>query len=303
MAIFLDASARVIVQGITGRVGSTFAGRMRAHYSNLVGGVSPGRAGSDVHRVPVFGTVDAAVQATVANTSVVVVAAQHLEGAVREALDAGIRLIWCYADGVPTHTTMRLVHRARMVGARLIGPNSAGIVSPGKASASELNEDVLPLRPGSVGIASKSGSLAYDIISDIYARTHQGQSTVVCVGGDPILGTSLLECVKAFEADEETKVVVLIGEIGGTDELEVAQFARTMRKPLVAHIAGRSAPPGKRMGHAGALINGRCDTVEAKVSALRESGASVAETFDEIPELVAQHSARWASTGAGMRHG
>jgi succinyl-CoA synthetase alpha subunit len=259
---------------------------MRAHYPNLVGGVSPGREGIEVHGVPVYGTVQKAVRCAGANTSVVVVPAIHVESAVQEALAAGIRLIWCYADGVPTHITMRLVHMARRRGARLIGPNSAGIVSPGKASASELNEDVLPLCAGPVGIASKSGSLTYDIVSDLYAQTGLGQSTVVCVGGDPILGTSLLECVRAFEEDPETELVIIVGEIGGSDELEVAEFARTMRKPMIAYIAGRAAPPGKRMGHAGALINGHSDTADAKVAALRQAGVSVADTIDAVPKLV-----------------
>jgi succinyl-CoA synthetase alpha subunit len=263
---------------------------MARHYPNLVGGVTPGRGGQQVDGLPVFDTVAQAVAATGADASVVVVPAAGVEDAVLEAAAAGVRTVWVYTEGVPTMTTVRLVAALRGSGTRLLGPNAAGVVSPGKASLSELNEDSIPLRPGPVGIASKSGSLAYEACEQIERRCGLGQSSVVCVGGDTVLGTTLAECVALFATDPETELVVLLGEIGGQDELEVARLVPRLGKPLFAYVAGHFAPPGKRIGHAGALISAQADTAAAKSAALAAVGAFVAPLVTDLPVLISRHA-------------
>jgi succinyl-CoA synthetase alpha subunit len=290
MPILVDEQARIIIQGITGRVGTAFAERMARHYPNLVGGVTPGRGGNRVLDRPVFDTVSQAVAATGANASVVVVPAPGVEDAVLEAAEAGIQTIWVYTDGVPTHTTVRLVAALRPRGARLIGPNAAGVVSPGRATLSELSEDEIPLRPGPVGIASKSGSLVYEACYLIERHCGLGQSSVVCVGGDPVLGTTLAECVELFGRDEQTGLIVLLGEIGGPDELEVAKLVPALGKPLFAYVAGHFAPPGKRIGHAGALVGGESDTAATKSAALESAGARVARLVTDLPALIQRYA-------------
>lgn len=286
MAILVDERSRVVIQGITGNIGRSFAERMARHYRNFVGGVTPGKGGSLVAGVPVFDSVAEAVEATGANTSVITVPAPFVKDAVYEGLDAGIRVLSIYTEHVPIHDATQFVRFALLRGARLVGPNAAGVVSPGKASAAELNEDQLPLRPGPVGVMSKSGTLSYEVIDGLGARG-LGQSTVCCLGGDPILGTTFREALELFEADPETRVVVLLGEIGGTDEMAAAEFIPRAAKPVVAYIAGRAAPPGKRMGHAGAIVTRAADTAAAKMEILRKAGARVAEDLSEIPEMVA----------------
>jgi succinyl-CoA synthetase alpha subunit len=286
MAILVDEQSRVIIQGITGRVGMSFASRMVRHYSNLVGGVTPGRGGEQVLGLPVFNTVAQAVAQTGATASLVVVPAPGVEDAVLEAAEAGIETISVYSEGVPTHTTVRLVAALRSRGARLVGPNAAGVVSPGRASLSELSEDQIPLRPGPIGIASKSGSLAYDACYQIAHYCGLGQSSVVCVGGDTVLGTTLAECVALFASDDQTKLIVLLGEIGGPDELEVASLVPQLGKPLIAYVAGHFAPPGKRIGHAGALVGAEADTAAAKSAALESAGARVARLVTDLPALI-----------------
>lgn len=290
MAILVNRDDRIIIQGITGRVGSSFAERMGRHYPNLVGGVSPGRGGALVHSRPVFDTVAQIVAALGATASVVVVPAAGVEDAVLEAVSAGIRTVWVYTEGVPTRTTLRLVEAVRARGARLIGPNAAGVVSPGQASLSELSEDQIPLRPGPVGIASKSGSLAYEAAYQIERRRGLGQSSVVCVGGDTVLGTTLADCVELFGADPQTELVVLLGEIGGSDELEVAKLVPRLSKPVFAYVAGHCAPPGKRIGHAGALIGGLADTAGSKSAALEAAGAYVARLVTDLPGLIHRYA-------------
>lgn len=285
MAIIINESSRVIIQGITGKKGRTFAERMAKYYSNFVGGVTPGKGGQIVAGKPVFNYVEEAVKELNANTSVVVVAAPFVKAAVIEALDAGIKTIWVYTDKVPVHETMIMVQYAKLKGATLVGPNSAGLVSPGKASAGELNEEQLPLVPGNVGLISKSGSLAYEVIN-LINEAGFGFSTAICIGGDPILGTTCGDVLRAFKDDEETKAVVMIGEVGGTDEIDDMDIIKEMNKPVVAYISGHTAPPKKKMGHAGAIVNGSSDTAAAKTAALKEAGVITATCIEEIPKAL-----------------
>lgn len=285
MAIIVNEFSRVIIQGITGRIGRTFAERMAKYYDNFVGGVTPGKGGQIVSGKPVFNNVEEAVLKLNANTSVVVVAAPFVKSAVIEALDAGIKTIWVYTDKVPIHETMIMVQYAKLKGATLVGPNSAGVVSPGKASAAELNEEQLPLIPGSVGLVSKSGSLSYEVIN-IISEAGFGFSTVICIGGDPVLGTTSGDVLEAFKNDDETKAVVLIGEVGGTDEIDNIDIIKQMNKPVVAYISGHTAPPKKKMGHAGAIVSGNSDTAAAKTSVLQDAGVITAMCIEEIPEAL-----------------
>ena len=241
MAIIVDRDSKIIIQGITGTTGRTFAERMSKYYDTLVGGVTPGKGGSDVFGVPVFNFVHEAVEKVGANTSLVAVPAKFVKDAVMEAVDAGIKTIWAYTDKVPVHDAMEMIQYAKLHGVRLIGPNSAGVVSPGKASAAEHNEEQLPLIEGNVGIISKSGSLSYEVINLIYEGGF-GFSTVICIGGDPILGTSCRDVLKLFKNDEETKAIVIIGEIGGTDEIECVDVIADIKKPIIAYISGPTAP-------------------------------------------------------------
>lgn len=285
MAIFIDESSRVIIQGITGKKGRVFAERMAKYYSNFVGGVTPGKGGETVAGKPVFDYVEEAVKKLNANTSVIVVAAPFVKGAVIEALDAGIKTLWVYTDKVPVHETMIMVQYAKLKGAVFVGPNSAGLVSPGKASAGELSEEQLPLHPGNVGLLSKSGSLSYEVI-DLINEAGFGFSTAICIGGDPILGTTCGDVLKAFKDDEETKAVVMIGEVGGTDEIDTLDIIKEMNKPVIAYISGHTAPAKKKMGHAGAIVNGSSDTAEAKTAVLKEAGVITANCIEEIPKAL-----------------
>lgn len=287
MAIIIDESSRVIIQGITGKRGKVFAERMAKYYSNFVGGVTPGKGGQTVSGKPVFNHVEEAMKALGANTSVVLVAASMVKGAVIEALDAGIKTIWVYTDKVPVHETMAMVQYAQLKGATLVGPNSAGLVSPGKASAAELSEEQLPLNPGNVGVVSKSGSLSYEVIN-LISEAGFGFSTVICIGGDPVLGTTCGDVLKKFKDDEETKAVVLIGEVGGTDEIDNMDVIREMGKPIIAYISGHTAPPKKKMGHAGAIVTGGSDTAAAKTAILKDAGVITANCIEEIPKALKQ---------------
>jgi succinyl-CoA synthetase alpha subunit len=286
MAILIDESSRVIIQGITGRIGKIFSDRMAKHYSTFCGGVKPGFRGSMADR-SIFPSVAAAVAETGANASIVVVPATAVKEAVLEAIEAGIRLVWVYADGVPVHDSLYFINYARIKGTRIIGPNSAGIVSPGKASCSELHEDVLPLRPGRIGILSKSGSISYEVI-DILSSYNYGFSSVLCIGGDPVCGTSLADGLSLFAADRQTDVIVLLGEIGGTAEIEAARVIPSVGKPVVAYVTGWHAPAEKTMGHAGAVIHGDKDTATAKSAILAQYGARVATSLESIGRLVDQ---------------
>jgi succinyl-CoA synthetase alpha subunit len=285
VAVLVDQRSRILIQGITGNIGANFATETaRLYPAVMVAGVTPGRGGQSVAGVPVYDSVAEAVARHGADTSLVCVPAPAVKDSVVEAIDAGIRTISVYTEGVPLHEAVQLVAYARAQGVHLLGPNAAGVLSPGKAGIGEITEGYFPTRPGALGVVAKSGSVVYESVA--LTAEVAGQSTLVCLGGDPILGTTFLDVLQLFEADPETRAVVLIGEIGGPDEFAAADFVRTMRTPVVAYVCGHAAPPGKKMGHAGAIVSGSRDTAAAKSEALRAAGARVARTLPEIPDLL-----------------
>ena len=283
MAILLDARSRILIQGITGHTGRNLAARLTAEGSSLVGGVSPQRAGTTVVDLPVFASCYEAVAATGANCSFVSVPAPFARSATLEALDAGIVTVVVYTEGMPLLDAIHVVAYARRRNARLLGPNAAGCVSPGLANLSDLNGTLL--RQGPVGIVSKSGTLTYEVI-DSLNRFGLGQSTVACLGGDPVVGLGHADVLEMFEADPATAAVVLIGEIGGRSELEAARVVKRMRKPVVAYIAGKHAPVGKRMGHAGAMLGSPQENVPGKRAALEKAGATVVDDVLGVGDAV-----------------
>lgn len=286
VAVFVDEQTRVVIQGITGSTGRAFAERMLADGTPLVAGVTPGRGGGMVGTVPVYNSVFEAVRAQGATASLIVVPPSAVEAAFFEAAAAGIRTVTVYTEHVPVQDTMRMLAVARYYGTRLFGPNSAGLVSPGRANMSDLSR--LPLRSGTVGIVSKSGTLTYEVIGGL-DRYGLGESTVVCLGGDPLVGTRSADVLRAFADDPQTEVVVLIGEIGGVAEVEAAaawRAAAGQHKPLVAYIAGQAAPPGKQMGHAGAIISRESETAVAKMRQLGDDGVVVATLITDVAETV-----------------
>lgn len=284
MAILVDRDTRVVVQGITGREGSFHAQQMVAYGTQVVAGVTPGKGGQTVEGIPVFDTVRQAILATQANTSIIYVPARFAADAILEAADAGVSLSVCITEGIPTLEVVRVRRCLEGGRTRLIGPNCPGIITPGQAKVG-----IMPAQihlPGPVGVVSRSGTLTYEVVHAL-SQAGIGQSTCVGIGGDPIIGTDFVDVLRLFESDAETQAVVLIGEIGGNDEERAADFIRSaMSKPVVAFVAGRSAPPGKRMGHAGAIISGGSGTAEEKIQALRAAGAAVANLPGEIPALV-----------------
>jgi succinyl-CoA synthetase alpha subunit len=285
MSIFIDGSTRLVVQGITGRDGSFHARQMIEYGTNVVAGVTPGKGGQTFDgSVPVFDTVADAVEETGANASVIYVPAAFASSAIFEAADAGVDLIVCITEGVPVADTMRALPYVREKGARLIGPNCPGLIAPGIGKVGILPGQIVA--PGPVGIVSRSGTLTYEVIFQ-FTRQGIGQSTCVGIGGDPLIGTDFVDCLQAFEADPETRAVAMIGEIGGTDEQVAAEFVRDhMSKPVVGFIAGQTAPPGRRMGHAGAIISGSEGTAAEKVKVFRECGIAVAERPADLVGLV-----------------
>jgi succinyl-CoA synthetase alpha subunit len=285
MSVLVDRDTRVLVQGITGHQGTVHARQMRAFGTQVVAGVTPGKAGTTIEEVPVFDSVRDAVRATQANTSCIFVPAPFAKDALLEAVDAGIRLSVIVTEHIPFHDMLVMYHYARSRGARIIGPNCPGIAAPGKAKVGIIPNVVF--QPGRVGVISRSGTLTYEIVNGI--REHGlGQSTCIGLGGDPVVGTSFVDALPYFEQDPETEVLVMVGEIGGTAEEEAADYIQAkFTKPVVAYIAGRSAPPGKRMGHAGAIISRGRGTAESKLGALQTAGAKVARFPYEIPDLVA----------------
>jgi len=284
VSIFVDETTRVCVQGITGRDGSFHTERMLAYGTNVVAGKTPGKGGETVHGVPVFDSVEEAVGETGANASVLFVPARAAAGAAIEAAEAGVGLIVCISEGVPTLDAARVYRRLSDLGVRMIGPNCPGIISPGKTKLGIMPGDIHTR--GAVGVVSRSGTLTYEVVDQL-RRDGQGQSSVLGIGGDPIIGTNFIDALSAFEHDGETEAVVLIGEIGGTDEEQAAEFVREhMTKPVVGFIAGRTAPPGKRMGHAGAIIAGGRGTAQEKIEALSGAGIPVADRPSEIPGLL-----------------
>jgi succinyl-CoA synthetase alpha subunit len=285
MSIFIDESTRLVVQGITGRDGSFHTRQMMEYGTDVVAGVTPGKGGQTFDdSVPVFDTVVEAVTERGANTSVVYVPAAFAADAVLEAAEAGIRLIVCISEGVPVQDMMRVLPFVKERGARLIGPNCPGLITPGVCKVGILPGQIVT--PGPVGVVSRSGTLTYEVVFQL-TRAGIGQTTCVGIGGDPLIGTDFVDCLEAFEADPDTKAVCMIGEIGGTDEQVAAEFVRDrMSKPVVGFIAGRTAPPGRRMGHAGAIISGSEGTAEEKMRAFRECGIAVAELPADFVGLI-----------------
>jgi len=285
MAVLIDQNTRVLVQGITGREGEFHTRQMLEYGTQVVAGVTPGKGGQEVLGVPVFDTVKQAVAATGADASVIFVPAPFAADAVLEAADAGVRLVVCITEGIPVQDMVKTVALVRQKGVRLIGLNCPGIMTAGQCKIGIMPGNIFT--PGPVGLISRSGTLTYEIV-DLLTKSGLGQSTCIGIGGDPVLGSTFADLLPLFEADAETQAIVLVGEIGGSDEEIAAEYIRTMRKPVVGLISGRSAPPGKRMGHAGAIISGRTGTPQAKVDALRAAGVPVADALYEIPELVKQ---------------
>lgn len=283
MSILLDTTTQVIVQGITGREGQYHTRNMRSAGTNLVGGVTPGKGGTTVEGLPVFDTVAEAKVATGTNASCIFVPAAGAADAIMEAASAGIALIVCITEGIPVIDMTRAILVVREHGARLIGPNCPGLCTPGHGKIGIIPYEIF--KPGPVGFISRSGTLTYEVIA-LLSEAGFGQSTCIGIGGDPIIGSTFVDHLKLFEEDPETKAVVMCGEIGGSDEEDAAEYITTMSKPVVAFISGRTAPPGKRMGHAGAIISGNTGTAQGKVAALEVAQVPVAETIFDIPELV-----------------
>jgi succinyl-CoA synthetase alpha subunit len=285
MSILVDGSTRLVVQGITGREGAFHATRNKAYGTSVVAGVTPGKAGQDVDGIPVFNTVRDAVEATEANTAMVFVPPRFATDAIYEALDSGVELVVCITEGIPAHDMMRIYTHLRRGGQTLIGPNCPGAISPGVASVGIMPTQVF--QPGRVGLVSRSGTLTYQISKEL-ALQGIGQSTVVGIGGDSVVGSSFIDILERFEADPETDLVVMVGEIGGAEEEKAAEYiADNMTTPVVAYIAGFQAPPGKQMGHAGAIITGSAGTAQAKKEALEAKGVAVGTNPTEVAELVA----------------
>ncbi len=287
MSILVDKNTRLLVQGITGNEGTFHTRAMLAYGTNVVAGVTPGRGGQMAvdGNVPVFNTVREAVKATGANVSWIAVPAElNATDPILEAVDAGIPLIISLAEGIPANDMVATYEVVRRSGARLIGPNCPGLLTPGQAKVGIIPGHIAT--PGPVGVVSKSGTLTYEAV-DALTRLGLGQSTIVGIGGDPIIGTSFIDVLELFQADDETKAIVLIGEIGGTAEQEAAAFIKAnVTKPVVSFIAGQTAPPGKRMGHAGAIISGGEGTAQEKIAALEAVGVRVAKLPTDIAQLV-----------------
>lgn len=287
MAIFVDDKTKVVVQGATGHQGVFHIGEMLDFGTKVVAGVTPGKAGQEVHGVPIFNDVKDAVDETSANTTLVLVPAHFAKDAVFEALDAGIKTVVVITENIPFHDAMEFVHYAKYKDAVLVGPNSPGIASPGKSKVGILPGGIF--LKGNVGVASRSGTLTYEIVNSL-SEKGMGQSTCVGLGGDPITGTSFIGALDAFEKDKDTKAIVLVGEIGGTAEEEAAEYiTKNISKPVFAFIAGRTAPPGKRMGHAGAIIARGKGTAASKIKAFEKAGVKLAKFPTDIADLVEKY--------------
>jgi succinyl-CoA synthetase alpha subunit len=292
VSVFVNAETRLVVQGITGRDGSFHARQMIEYGTRVVAGVTPGKGGQTFDgTVPVFDTVADAVKSTGANTSVVYVPPALAAGAIAEAADAGISLIVAITEGIPVFDLARMLPFVREKGARLIGPNCPGLITPGVAKVGIIPGQICA--PGRVGLVSRSGTLTYEVVNHL-TRNGIGQSTCLGIGGDPIVGTNFIDALAAFQEDPGTDAIVMMGEIGGTDEQKAAQYvARHVTKPVVGFIAGQTAPPGRRMGHAGAIVSGSSGTAAEKIAAFREAGIAVMERPADVVKLV--------SEGLGLR--
>ena len=285
MSIFVNDRTRLLVQGITGRDGSFHTRQMVAYGTRVVAGVTPGKGGSEFEGIPIYDTVVEAVESSGANTSIIYVPPAFAADAIYEAVSAGIELLVCITEGIPVLDMTKIYRFVKENGSRLIGPNCPGVISPGKSKVGILPGHIF--RPGSVGVVSRSGTLTYEIVFQL-TSAGLGQSTCVGIGGDAIIGTDFIDCLERFEADEETRAVVLIGEIGGNDEQRAAEFIeKSMEKPVVAFVTGQTAPPGRRMGHAGAIIQGSGGTAREKIEAFEKAGVQVAQVPAEISRLLA----------------
>jgi len=286
MAILVDSGTRLVVQGLTGSEGRFHGLRNRSHGTNVVAGVTPGKGGQDVDGVPVFDSVAAAVRETAANAAMVFVPAPFAADAMYEAVGAGVDTVVCITEGVPAHEMLRLHAFVEARDVRVVGPNCPGALSPGKANVGIIPAEIF--REGSVGLVSRSGTLTYQIGHEL-TQLGLGCSTIVGIGGDPIVGSSFIDILRLFEADEQTEQVIIVGEIGGDEEEKAAAYIESeMSKPVVGYIAGYAAPPGKTMGHAGAIISGSAGTATAKKEALEERGIRVGKTPTEAAQIVAE---------------
>ena len=286
MAVVVDRDTRLVVQGATGREGAFHTLRNRACGTNVVAGVTPGKGGSDLEGIPILDTVARAVAETGANTTMVFVPARFAADAIYEAVDAGIGTVICIAEGLPAHEMLRIYNYIRPKGITMLGPNCPGALSPGKANVGIIPAEIF--REGPIGVVSRSGTLTYQIGHELTQRG-LGNSTIVGIGGDPVVGSSFIDILGRFEADDETEVIVMVGEIGGDEEEKAAAFIEAeVSKPVVAYIAGFTAPPGKTMGHAGAIISGSSGTAQAKKDALEARGVRVGTTPTEVAELAVE---------------
>ena len=284
MAILVDRTTKVVVSGITGREGTFHALRNLAYWTQVVAGVTPGKAGRDVEGIPVFDTIADAVEATGANTSLIFVPPRFATEAIYEAADSELRLVVCITEGIPVRDMARVASYLRGKSSTLVGPNCPGVISPGKSNVGIITGEICT--PGRVGLVSRSGTLTYQIVHEL-TQQGIGQSTCVGMGGDPVHGVGFLESLALFNWDPETDLVVMVGEIGGDDEERAAEYiAQEMTKPVVGYIAGFTAPVGKRMGHAGAIVTGSSGTAQAKAEALEAAGVKVGRTPTEVTELV-----------------
>ena len=285
MSIFVDRSTRLVVQGITGREGAFHARQMLEYGTSVVAGVTPGKGGQKFeNRVPVFNTVADAVAETHANCAIIYVPPMAAAGAIFEAVDAGIPLIVCITEGIPVMHMSRVMPFVRSRGARLIGPNCPGLITPGESKVGIIPGNICS--PGRVGLVSRSGTLTYEVVNQLTSNGI-GQSTCVGIGGDPIIGTNFIDCLAAFQDDPATEAIVMIGEIGGTDEQEAAAFVKErVTKPVIGFIAGQTAPKGRRMGHAGAIISGSSGTAEEKLSAFERAGIDIMRRPADVVALL-----------------
>jgi succinyl-CoA synthetase alpha subunit len=285
VSIFIDEKTTVVVQGITGRDGSFHARKMKEYGTNVVAGVTPGKGGEKFDgTIPIFDTVEEAVRKTGANTSVIYVPSTFAADAVFEAADAGVKTIVCISEGLPVQDVAKALLFIKEKGARLIGPNCPGLISPGKSKVGIIPAQITAR--GGIGIVSRSGTLTYEIMFQL-TQAGLGESTCIGIGGDPLIGTNFIDCLEAFQADPETEAVVLIGEIGGTDEQDAAKFiAEKVTKPVVAFVAGITAPPGRRMGHAGAIIAGSEGTAKEKIEAFEKVNVEVARRPVDVVGLL-----------------
>lgn len=284
MSIFIDGSTRLVVQGITGREGQFHAGQCQAYGTKLVAGVTPGKGGQVVLGVPVFNTVKEAVHMTGSNASLIFVPPAFAADAVYEAIDASVELIVCITEGIPAMDMLKIKHYLKLGSSRLIGPNCPGIISPGSCKVGIMPGSI-HLSGGPVGVVSRSGTLTYEVVHQL-TRQGLGQTTCLGIGGDPVVGTNFIDCLDAFEKDDYTEAIVMVGEIGGSAEEEASLFIKNnVSKPVVGFIAGLTAPPGRRMGHAGAIVSGGSGTAQAKITAMQNAGIHVCDNLGSLGEF------------------